>query len=46
MHMHFDTYLSMKYTKAPQTVHNTPAMNIFKAFYLYFFTKRNILKKP
>ena len=26
---------STKYTRAPQTVHNTPVMNIVKGYFLY-----------
>ena len=33
----------MKYTWAPQTVHNTPVMNIFKGyFYIRLFYKKHI----
>ena len=36
-----------KYTRAPQTVHNTPVMNILKGFFfIQRFSKNNALKKP
>ena len=36
----------LKYTWAPQTVHNTPVMNILKGYFIEYFSKRNALKKP
>ena len=36
-----------KYTWAPQTVHNTPVMNILKGYYYIILSKKkNALKKP
>ena len=40
------TVRMFKYTRAPQTVHNTPVMNILKGYFIRYFSKRNALKKP
>ena len=30
-----------EYTWAPQTVHNTPVVNILKGYFVLYFSKRN-----